>query len=90
MTANRFAAARAYAATRPMQGADSANAQLQLGQLFEIVNFDGDAARLLKTEIAHLRLFARSYHKIQGVAYTVADLNAEATISWTIITEALA
>ena len=65
-------------------------AQLQSGQLFKIVNFDGYAARLLKTAIEHSRLFARTYHKIQRVARTVADRNAEATISWTTISEALA
>jgi magnesium chelatase family protein len=88
--ANRVAAARAYAATRPMQGADCANAQLQPDQLSEIVNFDDDAATLLKTAIEHSRLSARAYHKIQRVAHTIADLNAEATISRTTIAEALA
>jgi magnesium chelatase family protein len=88
--ANLVAAARAYAATRPMQGADCANAQLQPDQLSEIVNFDDDAATLLKTAIEHSRLSARAYHKIQRVAHTIADLNAEATISRTTIAEALA
>ena len=57
--ANRVATAQAYAATRPKQGVDFANAQLQSGQLFEIVNFDVYAARSLKTAIEHSRLSAR-------------------------------
>ncbi|MGA1021519.1 MAG: YifB family Mg chelatase-like AAA ATPase [Candidatus Puniceispirillaceae bacterium] len=88
--ANRVAAARAYAATRPIQGADCANARLQPDQLAEIINFDDDAALLLKTAIEHSRLSARAYHKIQRVARTIADLNAEATISRATIAEALA
>ena len=88
--ANCVAAAQAYAATRPMQDADCENAQLQPDQLFEIVNFDDDAAALLKKEIEHSRLSARAYHKIQRVARTIADVNAEATISQTTIAEALA
>ena len=88
--ANRVAAARAYAATRPIQGADCANARLQPDQLAEIINFDDHAALLLKTTIEHSRLSARAYHKIQRVARTIADLNAEATISRATIAEALA
>ena len=75
---------------RPMQGTDCANARLQPDQLSEIVNFDDDAATLLKTAIEHSRLSARAYHKIQRVARTIADLNAEATISLTTIVETLA
>jgi len=45
---------------------------------------------LLKTAIEHSRLSARAYHKIQRVARTIADLNAEATISRATIAEALA
>jgi len=59
--ANRVAAARAYAATRPIQGADCANARLQPDQLAKIINFDDDAALLLKTAIEHSRLSARAY-----------------------------
>ena len=44
---NRVAVARAYAATRPTQGGDCANGQLQPGQLSEIVKLDCDAARLI-------------------------------------------
>ncbi len=36
---------------RPMKGADFSNAQPQLDQLSEIVNFDDNAATLLKTAI---------------------------------------
>lgn len=88
--AQRVEAARAYAATRHNQGADCVNARLQPDQLADIINFDEDAALLLKTAVEQSHLSARAYHKIQRVARTIADLNAEAIISRATIAEALA
>ena len=88
--AQRVEAARAYAATRHNQGADCVNARLQPDQLADIINFDEDAALLLKTAVEQSHLSARAYHKIQWVARTIADLNAEAIISRATIAEALA
>jgi magnesium chelatase family protein len=44
----------------------------------------------LKTAVEQSHLSARAYHKIQRVARTIADLNAEAIISRATIAEALA
>jgi magnesium chelatase family protein len=88
--AQRVEAARAYAATRHNQGANCVNARLQPDQLADIINFDEDAALLLKTAVEQSHLSARAYHKIQRVARTIADLNAEAIISRATIAEALA
>ena len=49
--AQRVEAARAYAATRHNQGADCINARFQSDQLADIINFDEDAALLLKTAV---------------------------------------
>ena len=71
-------------------GAYCANAQLQPDQLADIINFDENAALLLKTAVEQSHLSARAHHKTQRVACTIADLNAEAIISRSTIAEALA
>ena len=71
-------------------GAHCANAQLQPDQLADIINFDENAALLLKTAVEQSHLSARAHHKTQRVACTIADLNAEAIISRSTIAEALA
>ena len=90
MIPKRIVAVRAYATTRLMESANCANAQLQSNQLSEIVNFDYYDATLLKTAIEHSCVSDRANHKIQELALTIADLNAESTISRTTIAEALA
>ena len=86
----RFEAARAYAASRPQQAADCANARLQPDQLAEVLICDDDATLLLQTAIEQSRLSARAYHKVQRVARSIANLKGEATISRATIAEALA
>jgi len=88
--AQRMVVVWAFAATQQNQGADCVNARLQPDQLADIINFDEDAALLLKTAVEQSHLSARAYHKIQRVARTIADLNAEAIISRATIAEALA
>ena len=61
-----------------MQGADCRDTQLRSDQLSTIGNFDDDAAALAKIVTEHSRMSARFYHKIQEVAPTTVDLNAEA------------
>jgi len=88
--ATRVAAARAFAANRPHQDSECANARLQPDQLETVMRFDDDAAGLLKTAIAQTRLSARAYHKVQRVARTIADLKSEPIISRATMAEALA
>jgi magnesium chelatase family protein len=88
--AQRVVVARVFAATRQNQGADCVNVRLQPDQLADIINFDEDAALLLKTVVEQSHLSARAYHKLQWVVRTFADLNAEAIISRATIDEALA
>ena len=73
-----------------MQGADFTDTQLHSDQLSAIDNFDDDAAALTKTATEHSRMSARVYHKIQEVARTTVDLNAEASNSQATIAEARA
>ena len=89
---NRIVATgRAYTATCLMQGADCENAKLQPDQQTEIIRLDYDIATFLRTEFEHSRLSARAYHKIQrGPPRTIANLNADVTISRPTIGEALA
>ena len=79
--ARRVEAARAYAALRPQQAADFANARLQPDQLAEVAICYDDATLLLQTAIEQSRLSARAYHKVQRVARAIADLKAGPTIS---------
>ena len=51
---------------------------------------DDDATLLWQTEIEQSWLSARTYHKVQRVARSIADLKAEATISRATIADALA
>jgi magnesium chelatase family protein len=88
--AQRVVVARVFAATRQNQGADCVNVRLQPDQLADIINFDEDAALLLKTVVEQSHLSARAYHEIQRVARTIVDLNAESIISRATIAEALA
>ena len=88
--AQRVEAARASAAARQNQGADCVNVLLQPDQLADIINFDEDAALLLKTAVVQSHLSARAYRMIQWVARTIANLNAEAIISRAKIAKALA
>ena len=88
-----MATQRAHAVVRqPVAAAKlpAYQARLQPDQLADIINFDENAALLLKTAVEQSHLSARAYHKIQRVARTIADLNAEALISRATIAEALA
>ena len=58
--AQRVEAAWAFAAARQNQGADCVNARLQPDQLVDIINFDEDAALLLKTSVEQSHLTARA------------------------------
>jgi magnesium chelatase family protein len=88
--AQRVVAAKAYAASRPQQGANCANARLHADQLEAIVRCDDAAAALLKAAIEKTHLSARAYHKLQRVARTIADLTAEDVITRATMAEALA
>jgi len=88
--AQRVVAAKAYAASRPQQGANCANARLQADQLEAIVRCDDAAAALLKAAIEKTHLSARAYHKLQRLARTIADLTAEDVITRATMAEALA
>ena len=56
--AQRVEAARAFSAMRQNQGADCVNTRLQPNQLADIINFDEDAALLLKTAVEQSHLSA--------------------------------
>ena len=80
----------ASAALPPQKAADCANARLQPGQMAEMMIRDDDATLLLQTAIEQLRLSAKTYHKVQRVACSIADLKAESTISRATISQSLA
>ena len=90
MISRRVEAARAHAGLQPQQAADCANARLQPDQPAEVMMCDDDATLLLQTAIEQLRLSAKTYHKVQRVACSIADLKAESTISRATISQSLA
>ena len=56
----------------------------------DIINFDEDAALLLKPAVEQSHLSTIAYHKIQQVVRTIANLKAEAIVSRATIAEVLA
>jgi predicted ATPase with chaperone activity len=81
---------RASAALPPQQAADCANARLQPGQMAEMMICDDDATLLLQTAIEQSRLSARAFLKVQRLARSTAELEAQATTNRATIAEALA
>ncbi|PZR19462.1 MAG: ATP-dependent protease, partial [Azospira oryzae] len=83
--ATRVAAARARAWAR--QG--SANAQLAPPDLARLAGLDDAARSLLERSAERLGWSARSFHRIQRVARTIADLADAQTVSAAHMAEAI-
>jgi magnesium chelatase family protein len=85
VVAERVAAARERATAR--QGV--ANAQLQAQSLAEHAVLDAAAKALLERSAEKLGWSARSFHRVQRVARTVADLAGAATVGTAHVAEAI-
>jgi magnesium chelatase family protein len=67
---------------------NKSNAYLDVTELAEVCKLSNDAKKIVNKLFDHLKLSARSYHRILKVARTIADLAHEEVILKTHITEA--
>ena len=77
------------ARTRQQQRAGKPNAQLSQGETLAACRLAAQDEQLLERAIEHLQLSARSLHRIQRVARTIADLADCAQITTAHLTEAI-
>ena len=83
--AERVLAARA----RQLARAGKLNSMLSAAELQRVATFDERATRLLESSFEHLRLTARSCHRVLRVALTIADLACSERVEVSHVAEAI-